>query len=72
MVRCTSGSDDDGDNDQAQEAQNLDGCGNDFGFTEEFDVQQIDSQDRGETNCNDDRWSDVGPIRYHDCCSRDF
>jgi hypothetical protein len=72
MIGRASSSDDDSDNYQAQEAQNLDGCGDYFGFTEKLDVQQIDGQDRGETNCNDDGGSEICPVRYHYCCSGNF
>ena len=72
MIRSASSGDNDSDNDQAQEAQDLDGCGDDFSFTEELDVKQIDSQDRSQTNSDDYGGCDVCPVRYHDCCSGDF
>jgi hypothetical protein len=47
MIRCATSSDDNGYDDQTQETQNLDRCSDDFGLTEEANIQQIDSQDRG-------------------------
>jgi hypothetical protein len=72
MVRCATSSDDNGDNDQTQETQNLDRCSDDFGLTKEADVQQIDSQDRDQTDCDDDSRCEVCPVTYYNRCSRDF
>jgi hypothetical protein len=72
MIRCATSSDNNGDNDQTQETQNLDRCSDDFGLTEEADIQQIDRQDRDQTDCDDDRRCEISPVTYHDRCSRDF
>lgn len=61
MIRCTSGGNDNSDNDQAQEAENLDGCGDYFGLTEELDVHQVDSQNCGKADRDDNRRCDVSP-----------
>jgi hypothetical protein len=42
MVGCASSGDDDGDDYQTQETDNLDRGGDDFGFTKEANIQQVD------------------------------
>jgi hypothetical protein len=72
MVRCASSGDDNGDNDQTQEAQNLDRCSDDFSFTKEADIQQINSKNCDQTNSDDYRRCEVCPVTHYDCCGGHF
>jgi hypothetical protein len=72
MVRCASSRDDDGDDNQTQETQDFNRCGDDFGFTKEADIQQVDSKNCDQTNSDDNCRCEVCPVTHYDCCGGHF
>ena len=61
-VRTAACSNDNGDNNQAKEAEDLDGTSKDFGFTIESHTHQIDSQNEYQSNGDHHSRRDIRPI----------
>lgn len=67
VVGTSAGGDDDGGEDEADEAEDLDGAAHDLGLAVPAHAEQVAKEDEGEGYRDDDGGCYVCPIRHQNC-----